>query len=405
MTGRCLLLVIAALGAVDARSQDFFDSAGERLTYASPDGSRWARLSVVGDIAAYATDTPAPGLLFSETSSLLAPRLAVSLDGGFGDRLSLHAELRADRGFDPGLERRGDVRFDEYYIQAHLLDAWRVQVRLGKFATAFGSWVERHKAWDNPLITAPALYEDMVTITDQAAPEGLAAFAARRDVPENKAGWLPIVWGPSYATGASISAGTATLDVVVEIKNSSLSSRPTAWDVVRGGFETRPTVTGRVAYHPSAVWALGASFSQGPYLQDEARPTLPLGARVNDFDQTTLGLDLTYELHRLQFWSELARTRFDVPRVGEVEATSGFVEMRYKFAPQFWLAGRLNRSWFDDAPGLDRSWDRDLTRLDLALGYRYSSHVQAKLEYSHGNQAGGNTMGKRLVAAQLALWF
>jgi hypothetical protein len=397
--------LIASGAALDVRSQELLEALGERLTYTAADGEAWARLSAMGDVTAYAPDRPAPGLLFTDDATFVAPRLILSLDAGAGDRFSAHAQLRADRGFDPGLERRGDVRFDEYYLQAQMLDDWRVQVRVGKFATVFGGWVERHQVWDNPLITAPALYEDMVTVTDQAAPAGLDAFAARRDMPENKAGWVPIVWGPSYATGASISAGTGALDFFVEVKNAALSSRPTAWDAVRDGFETRPTVTGRIAFHPSAVWTLGASFSQGPYLREDARPTLPPGTRLNDFDQTTAGLDLTYELHRLQIWSELVRARFEVPRVGEVEATSGFVELRHKVAPQFWLAGRLNRSWFDDTPGLDRPWDRNLTRLDLALGYRYSSHIQAKLEYSHGDQAGRNTMGKRLVAAQLALWF
>ena len=69
------------------------------------------------------------------------------------------------------------------------------------------------------------------------------------------------------------------------------------------------------------------------------------------------------------------------------------------------MAGRLNHSWFDNLPGLDTAWDRDLTRADLAIGFRQSAHLQAKLEYSFGDQSGGNTNGNQLVAAQVLLWF
>jgi hypothetical protein len=216
---------------------------------------------------------------------------------------------------------------------------------------------------------------------------------------------VPIVWGPSYATGASLEAGAGAFDAVVEVKNAALSSRPDTWDALGESYPDRPTVTGRIAWHPSASWTVGGSLSRGPYLQDDARATLPAGASIDDFDQSTVGLDLTYELHRVQVWSELVRARFEVPTVGEVEALSGFVELRYKAMPRVWLAARWNQAWFERTPGLRESWDRDLRRIDLGLGYRHDAHVQAKLEVSHADQAGGNTTGRYLAAAQLTIWF
>jgi hypothetical protein len=140
-------------------------------------------------------------------------------------------------------------------------------------------------------------------------------------------------------------------------------------------------------------------------MQDEADASLGSGANIDDYQQTTVGLDAAYAHHRLQLWSELVYARFEVPRVGDVDVLSGYVEARYKFTPQVWLACRWNQSWFDDVPGRHLSWDRDARRLDLALGYRHNEHLQAKLQYSIGDQAGDDTNGQRLVALQMNVWF
>lgn len=394
------VLLLAAGAAPDCRAQHVLDTLGERLTFVSAEGTAWAKLSSMSDLTVYAPDTPAPGLLFSDESVFVAPRLSFSVDAGMGGALLAHARLRIDRGFDPGSEEDGDLRLDEYYLEAN---AGPVRVRAGKFATAFGAWVDRHLSWDNPLITAPAIYGDMLTIKDKAAPADLAEQAGRRDAVENKAEWVPMIWGPSYATGLALSAGTGPLDLTIEAKNAALSSRPAVWD--DRDYGDGVTLTGRLGWRPAPSWSLGISASRGAYLQERAQATLPAGTEVEDLKQRVLGLDLGYEHRRLQVWAELVRTEFEVPRAGDLEALAGFVELRYKAAPRIWVAGRWNQSRFDDLPGLDLSWDRDLRRLDLALGYRHDAHLQAKLEYSVGDQSGADTAGNRLIAAQVVLWF
>lgn len=400
---RALMAAVVLFCALASHGQGALDRLGERLTFASADGGPWLRLSSMNELTLYGAEEPVSGLLFSDETPLVAPRVSVVVDGGLGPRVTAHARINADRGFDPASESGGEIRADEYFLQLDFLDAARGRLRVGKFATAFGGWVSRHLAWDNPLITAPALYEDMVTITDAAAPADAGAFLGRRGVPENKAAWVPVVWGPSYATGASLSAGVGSVDLTVEVKNAALSARPAAWD--EWDPPTDPTVTGRLGWHPDPAWVVGLSFSEGPYLRGAASATLPADTRLDDFHQRTAGFDLTYEHRRLQLWAELVRGRFDVPRVGRVEMLGGFVEARYKTAPRYWLAARWNQSWFDDAPELATDWDRDLQRLDLAIAYRHSAHVQGKLEYSLSDAAGGNVNGNHLVAAQLVLWF
>lgn len=405
---RCVALVLApflGLGHAPTASPNGLDALGDRLSVISNDGSRWARLSAMTDVIVFMPERPASGSLIADETPFVAPRTALFLDAALGSRLSVHAQARVDRGFDPGRERNGDARVDEYFIDALLFEAGKTTLRAGKFATVFGAWVERHLAWDNPLITAPALYEDLVTITDRAAPADFAVFNGRRDLPDNKQTWVPVVWGPSYATGASLAMQSGSVDMAIEVKNGALSSRPESWSAVDHGFEAGATVTGRLGWRPRAEWTLGLSGSHGPYLREAARSTLPVGRELGDFSQTTLAADLTYELHRLQVWAELARSSFEVPRVGDLGTYGGFVEVRYKVAPQWWLAGRWNQSWFDDTPTLEQTWDRDLRRLDLAVGYRHDAHIQAKLEYSLGDQSGGDTNGNQHFAAQIVIWF
>jgi hypothetical protein len=368
-------------------------------------GAVSADFSVLTDMTFYVPEAPAQGMLFSNNEVFVAPAISLFADLKFGDRILLHGLLDADRGFDPGMKLDGDVRFDEYYLQAEVLDNSRLDVRVGKFATVFGNWVPRHFATDNPLITAPMLYGNFVPISDSNSLAGVPAFAARRNRKDNKEDWVSVVWGPSYATGASITAHSDTVDFAVEVKNAALSSRPNTWDAINDGFDSPPTVTGRLGWRGAPEWSLGTSFSRGPYLSDNAKANLPNGAQNTDYEQTTGGIDGAYAHHRFQVWTELAAVRFEVPRVGNVEALTGYVEARYKITPQIWLAGRWNQSWFDDVPGRHLTWARDYRRLDVGLGYRYNEHIQTKLQYSLGDQAGDNVNGRNLGVWQTTIWF
>ncbi len=388
-----------------AFSEGWRDVVAQPLVVQAADGDPWAQLSLLADLTAYVADEPPPGLLFDTDGSFVQPRVGVLLDAGMGPRLTAHLQLQIDRGFDPGEKRQGDIRLDEYYLQANVFDAARVQLRLGKFATAFGGWVSRHRTSDNPLISAPLPYEDMVTITDDGAPASVDAFVIRRNLPENKHSWLPVVWGPSYATGASASGGLGDFDLVLEIKNASISSRPETWDTLEDGFSIDPTFTGRLAWHPTPEWTLGLSHSRGPYLQDIARLRLPAGKEVDDYEQNTTAMDLTFERRQLQLWAEVMHSTFQVPRVGDADLVTGFVEVRYKAAPRWWLAGRWNRTIFDQVADSTDRWDRNLTRIDVGVGFRQDANLLFKLEYNRGEQSGGNINGRDQVAVQVVFTF
>ena len=300
-----------------------------------------------------------------------------------------------DRGFDPGARADGDVRLDEYYLQWHLFDDERLTLRAGRFATAFGAWTPRHLSWDNPFVTAPLAYSDLLPLTDRLSPSR-TAFAARRNAPDNANAWVPIVWGPSYATGASVAGRVGDIDYALELKNAALSSRPGSWDAIQNDeVRTPATITGRLAWHPAPEWTLGTSFSHGPWMVTEKAK------------QTTVGVDAAYAHGHWQAWTEVIYARFDVPGIGDVHTTSAFIESKYKITSSLWLAARWNQSWNSDIPGLasEVTFDRNAWRADFSLGYRLSRSAQVKLQYSVGDKSGADSEGDHVFAAQITLRF
>lgn len=396
-----LLIFLALISSLQAQS--VLESLDEALTLSSPDGEWRVDMSGLLDLEAYLPEDQALGLVETNDEVFFNPRLTLMLDLQMTQRVRAHVQMRTDRGFDPGFSLDGQTRLDEYFVVWKPMDRDLINVRAGKFATAFGAWTTRRLSWDNPFITAPAAYSDMLPVTDRlAAP--LAGFKSRRNGVENRQTWVPILWGPSYATGVSIFGRTEQLDYALEVKNAAISSRPDAWEATQNGWDTT-TYTGRLGWRPAPEWNFGTSFSHGPYMLEESQPTLPAGRSYRDYDQTTFGVDAGYSHGHWQLWGELMKSRFEVPNVGGVRVVSGFIEAKRKLAAATWMAARWNQSLFGDIPGTSQEWDRDGWRLDLALGHRLSQNLQAKLQYSLAERTGQDQEGNHLLAVQVTLRF
>ena len=394
------LLIIAHLAnfTPSMRGERSLDSLEEALAYSTPTQNVRADLSVLADLELFVPEVPSPGLVFPNDRAWLNPRLALFLDIGISPYVELHTQTRVDRGFDPGSVPSGDVRMDEYYLKVAPLADDRLNLKIGKFATAFGTWAQRNLSWDNPFVTTPLAYEDVLNVSDVTQPATPQALLARRQVADKKGDWLTAIWGPSYASGASVSGRVHMIDYALEIKNASLSSRPSEWDATNRGFDN-PTVSARIGARPTEEWSFGTSFSHGSYTQRSV---------AESPGQTTYGLDAAFQHHHLQLWSEVIYTQFEVPMVGDAAAVFYYLKARYKWTPQLWTALRWNHSLFDrvtNGLGGAANWDRDTWRIDLSLGWRFSRHVQAKIQGSIGGREGNEPQGNHLVATQFSIKF
>lgn len=395
-------LLIQPLSAVE-----WLDQLDDSLFLQSPNGLFRVDASGLLDLETYYVDQRPPGLIFSNDKHFFNPRLSLFLDTQLGPHLYSLVQARIDRGFDPASIPDGDARFDEYFLRYTPFSDSRLNLQVGKFATLVGNWVPRHLSWDNPFITAPVPYENVVIITDQFVPPSPQAFLARRAKPDQKTTWLPVVWGPSYAAGAALFGRMNEFEYGLEIKNAGLSSRFPAWDPHNVGWDD-PTVSGRIGFQPNAAWNFGASFSHGTYLLPSAEPSLPAGSNLSDFNQITIAQDVRFAWRHWQFWAETFLSRFEVPNVGDADTLAYYLEAKYKFTPHLFGALRWNQQFFGtvSVPGAGRErWDRDMWRVDSAVGYRFDRHIQTKLQYSYGWQEGPFQQGEQMVAAQVTVKF
>src|SRR5256714_14309336 len=249
--------------------EDLFERLDTALSATAFQNNVGARLSGTLDLEAYHFQQPAPGLIDSKIDNLFNPRLTFFLDAQLGSQIYFFAQSRLDRGFDPS-NHGAQVRLDEYALRVTPWDDGRLTAQIGKFATVVGNWVPRHLSWENPFINAPLVYENVTPIRDKAAPVSVFDFIYGPYYYEKYA-FNPVIWGPSYASGISVSGRLDRFDYAVEMKNASLSSRPESWNVTENGFE-HPTFSGRLGFRPNEAWNLGFSASEGPYFRLEAEP-------------------------------------------------------------------------------------------------------------------------------------
>jgi hypothetical protein len=393
-----------ALTATRLAAEDFLDQIDEKLTINAFDGNVRARLSGLIDLELYRIDLPPPGLIDANHRFLANPRLSLFLDAQLGGHVYFFMQSRADRDFDPH-DQEMRVRLDEYALRINPSEGDCFTLQVGKFATVIGNFVQRHLSWENPFINAPLPYENLTAISDMEAPAGLRDFVAGFVFDEDEN--LPLIWGPSYATGGSVAGKIGKFDYALEVKNSALASRPKSWDATVIGFD-HPTVSGRVGFRPNQAWNLGLSASHGPYFRPEAEPTLPVGRSLGDYSELLLGQDISYALHHLQLWAEFYEVRFQVPRVGHADTFAYFLEGKYKFTPQFFGAMRWNQQLFatiPDGAGGSSRWGHDLWRVDTSIGYRFTAHTQLKLQYSFQDANSDSRDLRHMLAAQFTLRF
>jgi hypothetical protein len=401
-----LAALLLAAARFETQAQEILDQLDSALHMATPRGDLNVDLSGLADLELYMIDQRPPGLLFGDTSPLFNPRLSLFLDVRWKSHWYAFLQARADRGFDPRSADR-DARIDEYFVRYTPFDDSRLSLQVGKFATVVGSWVRRHDSWQNPFITAPLPYENVTAVSDKSIAPSRTAFLGRKNLPDNKFLWLPVLWGPAYTSGGSVFGATEHWDYAAEFKNASVSSRPAIWDATDLDWDS-PTVSSRIGYRTDASWNFGLSASGGTYILPGAIGTLPAGTSRGDYRQITLGHDVSYAWHHWQIWGEVFFSRFEVPYVGDADTAAYYIEAKYKFSPSLYGALRWNQQLYGDvenAAGGQEPWDNDVWRIDCAIGYRFTRHIQTKAQYSFSQQRGDLQQGEQLVAGQLTVKF
>ncbi len=409
--------------------ESFLERLREFQSFGTEDGQISFNADVWLTLDYMVFSTPPPGFIQTSNGQIFAP----TLSGLFTLDISKHLEFvflgLVNRGFDP-TETSVQSQPAEYYAQLTPFDTPVLNFKGGKFQTAFGQWTNRHFSTQNSLINAPMMYGQMTSVTDGNAGAGIApnttAMVDRKNLAPPVTKWIPIVWGPSYASGFQLNGTVGTLqqlDWAFEMKNASLSSRPQEWDLWNRGFNY-PTFTGRAGFRPDAAWNIGVSGSSGSYISQagygkysaphtSGKPAA--GSSISDARQTVIGTDISYAHGPLELWSEFAWSQYSIPNTtstgtssGNVGAYSYFVESKWKFMPQFWLSGRWNQQLYSNVTqtnGIETPWYNNLWRADACLGFKINRFTQFKVQYSYTEEAGNVDPGQNLFAVELVIQF
>ena len=405
MKWHAFTLCVFACTACAFDIDDALDRLDNTLTLSAFNDDVRARLSGTLDLEFYNFQQPPPGLIDSEIDNLFNPRFTLFLDAQVGSQIYFFAQARLDRGFDPTYHG-AEIRLDEYALRVTPWQDGRFTFQAGQFATVVGNWIPRHLSWDNPFINAPLVYENVTAIQDKYAPSS-PLFFIYSPYFNQKYTFNPVIWGPSYASGFSVSGQLGRFDYAAEIKNASLSSRPESWYITENGFDN-PTFSSRLGFRPNEAWNFGFSGSEGPYFRREAEPTLPPGRNIDDYREFVLGQDISFAWHHLQLWAEFYEARFEVPTVGNADTFAYYIEAKYKFTPQFFGAIRWNQQLFgmiSDGIGGQARWSPDLERIDVAATYRLTTHTQLKVQYSFQHETTLPGHDNHLLATQFTVRF
>lgn len=401
---RLLLLIgLFVCAASAAYAQEFLDRLDESLTFTGSNNQVRLRISGTLDLEGYLFEGTAPGLIRTTSDSLFNPRLTLFTDTQIGAPVYVFTQVRIDRGFDPS-DEGARLSLDEYAVRITPWEDGRFSIQAGQFATVVGTWVSRHLSWDNPFINAPLVYENVTSVEDAAAPDYIFLDIG---TPDEKYEYQPVIWGPSYATGVSVAGKIGRFDYATEIKNASLSSRPESWPITRMDFD-HPSFNGRIGFRPNEMWTFGFSASDGTYFRSEAMPTLPPGRGIGDYHERLLGQDISFAWHHWQLWAEFFEARFEIPGFTDGDTFAYYLEAKYKFTPQFFVAIRWNQQFFSDVTNIyggTAPWGRDLWRADLAAAYRFTERMQLKLQYSFQRDAYGLQDTTHMLATQFTIRF
>lgn len=385
------------------------DQLGNQLVFSSPDGFLFTQASFQLDLWYYYRDDEGgpPGFFFvsPEKNWELSPRLTARIDTFLGDALRIHAKIRWDDGVHPGVaffyDDHTEIRLDEAYLDYEINP--HLRLKADRYTPFMGNFLSRQNSWDMGTISYPLLYENVTSVSDIFPPSSAENFANRRNLPDNKLVWIPLMWAPLYPYGASLYGSYESWNYALNFNNSAPSSRGIVWNDFDFDY---PTWSGRLAYRWGPEFALGLNASKGPYLLPFEADRLPPRTSPNDYHQTFVGVDAQWSYRDWEVWAELYLNEYDIPNVADdAEFLSYYVEVRRQIAPKGWVAAHWNQEIYEKiqtSNGLV-DWDNETIRLDLTMGHRFMRHAQFKVQYSYQRQEATFQNGRQFFVTEFTL--
>ena len=300
---------------------------------------------------------------------------------------------------------------------------WRTRafdVNIGRIPPTFGAFSRRSYGKDNPLIGLPLPFHYRTSLQSGAVPATaddllrvralgggeLVRYPIGATTVEQG---LPLLDVLRWDTGVQVRAGSRAVEILAAVTNGSMA-HPVVTDD-NGGKQ----VVGRVTFSPSPALVVGVSASRAAYLADEVRDALPAGV-TGRFTQRAIGVDAEYSRAQWLVRAEGLVSSWAVPPVEaplvdeRLQAVGVTVLGRYRVAPAWYIAARLDHLGFSDVTGTrfegaPTPWDIPVTRLEVGGGYFLRRNVIAKVSFQQNWRDDAFIRPGGFLAAQLLYWF
>jgi hypothetical protein len=206
----------------------------------------------------------------------------------------------------------------------------------------------------------------------------VGAFAARRLSNRNPLIGAPDGYPVTYPLGVQLSGALGRADwrvaaVSLPVTSEKYTPEPTP--------RLRPAVA--LGFAPAAGLRIGASYTEGAYLNDDLPRAMLAGRDWCDYRQRLGGLELQASRGYLELWAEAAWSDYEVPGVAEpLRGTTAYMEGRYTFGPRLYAAVRAERNDYPYIQPDEGEWtarNADVRNVEAGIGFRPASHQVVKL--------------------------
>jgi hypothetical protein len=282
-----------------------------------------------------------------------------------------------------------------------------LHVLAGKIPWAIGTWAPHTYSNKNPLVTPPLMYHYGTTIAWYRVPPDADGLLASAGTNTYGSRGMALVDDSYWDVGVTVTGSQRPWEYAAGVTAGTPGWGSTSRDENAG-----KTVLGRIGVTPWTWFRAGVSGAYGPYLIRELNPSLPTGKTVSDYNQKLLMADLQLTGGHAELRAEAATGAWQSPFAGDLDYTSGYVELKYAFSFGGYVAGRWDELTFGDvtgASGATGTWDSDVHRYEVGVGYRLNRDVVAKGVYQHNriekSLSVPHLRDQAILAAQLSVAF
>jgi len=329
---------------------------------------------------------------FGGASPLQALRTRVFLDSEVSDGIAFFGQV---------LYANDQISVYGAYARFSDIGGAPVSAHVGLIPTPVGTFGQRTYSDKNPLVGVPLAYNHHTALNPIFPQKTVDDLLAGRETRSSLG--LPIIYDNCWNTGAELFGQIGAFDWSVGAVSGSLT-KP-----ARDQMKQVPQGTGRVSWWHGPGLQIGLSGWLGPYLWD-GLPGIdfPAGRGSLDYLNAGAGADVHFASRWVDVYSEVLWSSWEHPDLPTLDAVSGYLEAKYKFAPRWYAAGRAE--FFEpgdvtDGAGTRTSWDYPVRRAEYGLGFRAHRRVLSKLVAQHNRFTGSSALDEDHYLFQLSTSF